>query len=512
MSAACFAPISSAQPPVTAAAGPLRTSWYPDEPRLTPALLEGGGFARNFETPVQGQVYAQPLVSGGTLLTATEDDWIYGVDARSGEVEWERSVGTPWNSADIGCGDLEPHVGITGTPVIDPNTNTAYFFAKSYASGETGSAEWKMHAVDLAGGAEKPGFPVTISGEAQNLPGLAFDPTQLLQRPALLLMNGVVYAGFGSHCDVEPFQGWLVGVSTAGQIRTMWATTEHSGAAIWQGGGGLVSDRESQILFATGNSWSPSPGPGSEPPEGHLGDSVVRVLVEPGGALAAKDFFSPFNGEELDTEDLDLGSSGPLALPTPYFGTQDFPHLLVQVGKAGVVYLLNRDDLGGMAQGPGEENDDIGEATLENGVWGSLATWPGDGGYVYIPASGEVPGNGALEILRYGTDGAGTPELTPVARALGLEFGSGSPIVTSDGAGDGSGLVWISQCPEPPECKESTLDAYTAVPSGSEPEPLWSEEVSASRPSSRDRRRAAGASTSALATGTSWPSAPPTTR
>jgi outer membrane protein assembly factor BamB len=478
-----WAQSASAEDSVTAAADSLRTSWYPDEAHLTPQLLEAsGGFDRNFSTPVQGQVYAQPLSFEHTLFTATENDWIYGIDSQSGEVKWERSVGTPWNSADIGCGDLAPHVGITGTPVIDPKTNTVYFFAKSYVSAtQSGPAVWKMHAVDLANGEERQGFPVTISGEAQNLPGLVFNPTQLLQRPALLLMNGVVYAGFGSHCDTAPFQGWLVGVSTAGQVKVMWATTEHDGAAIWQSGGGLISDREGQMLFATGNSWSPSPGPGSSPPEGHLGDSVVRVQVESDGSLAAKDFFSPYNNLELDAEDLDLGSGAPLALPSPYFGTEAFPHLLVQVGKTGVVYLLNRDELGGMGQGPAGKNADIQESTIQNGVWGSLATWPGDGGYVYIPAAaGLTPQNGALEFLEYGTDGTGRPELTPVARATGLEFGSGSPIVTSDGATPGSGIVWVSQCPESPACEESTLDAYAAVPTGGTPDLLWSGEIGVS--------------------------------
>lgn len=467
---------------MTAASESLRTSWYPDEAQLTPQLLEEeGGFGRNFATAVQGQVYAQPLVSGHTLFAATEDDWIYGIDSQSGEVEWKKNVGTPWNSADLGCADLAPHVGVTGTPVIDPNTNTAYFLAKSYVSGEpSGPAIWKMHAVDLSNGEEELGFPVTIAGEAQNLPGLGFDPTHQLQRPALLLANGVVYAAFGSHCDIAPFHGWLVGVSTTGQIKSMWATTEHTGAAIWQGGGGLVSDGENQILFATGNSWSPSPGPGDNPPEGHLGDSVVRVHVEPNGTLAAKDFFSPFDSVELDAEDLDLGSSAPLPLPSPWFGTEAIPHLVVQVGKGGLVYLLNRDNLGGMGQGPAGKNADLDEAPIQNGVWGSLATWPGDGGYVYIPASGEEPGNGALEVLEYGIDGLGRPELTPVARAPGLEFGSGSPIVTSNGTNAGSGIVWISRCSEAFICNDSTLDAYPAVPTGAEPEPLWSEEIGVS--------------------------------
>jgi len=473
------APASAAESSETAAAGSLRTSWYPDEPQLTPQLLkEEGGFAQNFEVTVQGQVYAQPLVSAGTLFVATEDNWIYGIDSETGEVRWERHVGTPWNSADIGCEDLAPHVGVTGTPVIDPNTNTAYFFAKGYENGESGPAEWTMHAVDLATGNERAGFPVAIAGEAENLP-VTFDPTHELQRPALLLMNGVVYAGFGGHCDISPFHGWVVGVSTSGQIKTMWATTEegHNGAAIWMGGGGIASDGEGRLLFATGNSWSPSKGPGSQPHEGHLGDSVIRAQIEPDGTLKPKDFFAPFNSEELDMGDLDLGSSAPLPLPSPYFGTESTPHLLVQVGKAGLVYLLNRDNLGGMKQGPEEKNADLGETQLQNGVWGSLATWPGDGGYVYVPASGEEPGNGALEILRYEVGPLGIPKLEMAGRATGLEFGSGSPIVTSNGAAAGSGVVWISHCPEAFKCEHSTLNAYAAVPTGPEPELLWSAEI-----------------------------------
>jgi hypothetical protein len=130
-----------------------------------------------------------------------------------------------------------------------------------------------------------------------------------------------------------------------------------------------------------------------------------------------------------------------------------------------------------MKQGPEEKNADLGETQLQNGVWGSLATWPGDGGYVYVPASGEEPGNGALEVLEYEVGPLGNPELKAVARATGLEFGSGSPIVTSNGATDGSGIVWISHCPEAFKCEHSTLNAYRAVPSGAEPELLWSGEI-----------------------------------
>jgi outer membrane protein assembly factor BamB len=465
-------PASASGQPVTAAADSLRTSWYPDEKGPTPRLLEDGQFGEIFDTPVKGQVYAQPLVSGNTLLAVTEDNWIYGLDPQTGGIQWQRNVGTPWNPAEFGCpGGVKPHVGITGTPVIDPATNVAYFFSKTYASGNSGPAVWKMHAVDQSSGDEQQGFPVPISGEAQNLPGVSFDPAHQLQRPALLLMNGVVYAAFGSHCDTPPYQGWIVGVSTSGQTKAMWATSE-SGAAIWQSGGGLVSDGEGQIVFTSGNGpHLPPPGPGGSPPEGSLGESVARLTVQSDGTLKATDFFSPFNNVELSEDDRDLGSGAPLGLPSPYFGTDAIPHLIVQVGKPGTIYLLDRDSLGGMGQGEGAD-DVVQEIPETSGLWGSMAVWPGDGGYIYIPSSG------SLEVLKYGTGEVGTPQLSLVAKSSEhFGYASGSPLVTSNGTAAGSAIVWITRCSDPPECEGSTLNAYSAVPTEGSPKLLWSGEV-----------------------------------
>jgi hypothetical protein len=467
------APASAANEPVTSAADSLRTGWYPDEAQLTPQLLQGGGFGRVFDTPVQGQVYAQPLVSGSTLLAATEDNWIYGINPQSGAIQWHRNVGTPWNSKDVSCPNPGPHVGITGTPVIDPATNVAYFFSKTYASGGSGPAVWNMHAVHLSNGEEVAGFPVPISGAAQNLPAVSFNPTRLLERPALLLMNGVVYAAFGSLCDRQPYEGWIVGVSTSGQIKAMWATAP-AAASIWQSGGGMVSDGEGQILFASGNGSPPPAGLGGNPPEGKLGESVGRVVVQHDGTLKATDFFSPFDNTYLTSKDLDFGSGGPLGLPSAYFGTAAIPHLLVQMGKQGVIYLLNRDSLGGMGQGIKGGDAVVQEIPGTKGLWGSMAAWPGDGGYIYTPALG------SLEVLKYGTEN-GAPHLSLVATSSEhLEFGSGSPLVTSNGTTAGSGIVWVSRCSNPSGCKGSTLNAYGAVPAGGSPQLLWSGEIGVS--------------------------------
>jgi outer membrane protein assembly factor BamB len=463
---------------VTGAADDLRTGWYPDEPSLTPALASGGSFQQAFKRRLQGQIYAQPLTANGTMVVATEDNWVYGLDPNSGATRWEKQFGTPVESTEkeIECTDLEPHIGITGTPVIDTEHNIVYFVSNQYISKRPGPIAWYMHAIALGSGEEAAHFPVKIDGEAQNLPGVKFLATRELQRPALLMMNGVVYAGFGSHCDHTPYEGWLAGVSTSGQLATLWASSP-SGASIWQSGGGLISDGPGQILFSTGNGkgnpGSPPAGPGNKPPS-TLGESVVRVAVQPEGGLKATDFFSPSNNVELDKQDLDLGSSAPVALPPQYFGTPSVPNLLVQAGKEGYVYLLNRDNLGGMDQGPSGTDKVVQRLGPYGGVWDGSAVWPGDGGYVYIPSVERLSDH--LRFFKYGVaQKTGEPMLSLAATSPDSPtFGSGSPIVTSNGIANGTAILWTTWCSvEFASCKEAKLRAYNAVPSKGSPQLLW---------------------------------------
>lgn len=476
----------SARAEVTGASENLRTGWYQDEPSLTPAVLEGGSFEQVFKTPLQGQIYAQPLTANGTLLVATEDNWVYGLDPTSGEVRWKEQFGTPVEagiSKTVSCTDLVPHIGITGTPVIDTEHGIAYFVSNRYISGSSGPIAWYMHAVELASGKEVTNFPVEIKGEAQNLPGVKFEPVQELQRPALLMMNGVVYAAFGSHCDDAPYEGWVAGVSSSGQLVTLWATGKEAGS-IWQAGGGLISDGPGQILFSTGNGNGaagndPPAGPGgASTPSSGLGQSVVRVEVQAGGVVKPTDFFSPFENLAEDQSDLDLGSSAPIALPSPYFGTARVPHLLVQSGKTGYVYLLNRDNLGGMGQGPSGTDKVLQRLGPYGGVWDGAAVWPGDGGYVYIPAvapAGDNSGSGNsdhLRFFRYEVNGAGEPALSLAATSPNeFSFGSGSPIVTSNATASGTAILWITRCPT--TCAGADLRAYSPVPVAGSPHVLW---------------------------------------
>ncbi len=424
-----------------------RTAWYNDQEGLTPQLVSGGTFGQMFEAAVDGQVYAQPVIANDTALVATEKNNIYGFDAISGARRWSRNVGVPWNPDDVACADLTPSVGITGTPVIDPASNTAYFFKKTYASGTSGPAAWFAHAVDVGSGAERAGFPVRIQGTAANEPGKAFNATDALQRAGLLLLDGVVYAAFAGHCDHQPYSGWVVGVSSAGAIRTMWTSApgDTGAAGIWQSGGGLISDGPDSIILATGNG-SPdvTARPGSQPGS-KLGQAVVRLKVQADGSLGAVDFFSSYDADTLDTWDADLAAGGPVLLPATPFSTPSHPRLVAIAGKQGFLYLLDAADLGGMKQGPDGGDKVVARFGPFGGVWGQVAAWPGDGGYLYLlPPTSFAAGDGAVRVLKWGIDGAGKPSLAEVGRsAEAAGFGSTAAVVSSDGTKSGTALLWV---------------------------------------------------------------------
>ncbi|HEY7829518.1 MAG TPA: choice-of-anchor D domain-containing protein [Solirubrobacteraceae bacterium] len=469
---------------ITNSGDDLRTGWYPNQSSLTPQLLSGGTFGQLWSANVEGQVYAQPLLDNGTLLVATETNKVYGLDPTTGAQKWAKplNLGTPWNPADIGCGDLTPSIGVTATPVIDPATNIAYMTHKTYVSGTSGPARYYMDAVEVATGLEKPGFPVELGGAAQNAPSRTFPATTELQRPGLLLMEGAVYAAFGSDCDHSPWQGWVFGVSTAGQVKARWIdNTTAEGAGIWQSGAGLTSDGLGTLLLSTGNGGAPTaPAPGNTPPA-NLGESIVRVRVQADGSLKATDFFAPFDAATLDTWDADFASGGVTGLPNEYFGTAGIPHLAVAVGKQGYVYLLNRDNLGGIGQGSSGSDNVVQRIGPFGGVWSRPGVWPGDGGWVYIPtASGGESASGSsgnLRVYSYGLSGTGTPTLSLQATSSdAFGFGTGAPVITSEGTTSGSALVWMIWMPNSSGAG-AQLRAYDPVPVNGRPVLRWSAPV-----------------------------------
>ena len=450
---------------------PLRTSWYSDQNNLSPAMVSSGTFGQQFSANVNGQVYAQPLVSKGVLFIVTENNNVYGLDPLTGVQKWTRNLGIPFNPMDVKCSDLSPSVGITSTPVIDPATNIAYFTEKTYLNGKSGLAASYMHAVDVATGHEQVGFPVLIQGTAVNDKTHAFDATTELQRPGLLLMNGVIYAAFGGHCDRKPYEGWVVGVSTTGKLKTLWtdeagqpqSTKTGPGGGIWQSGGGLVSDGPGQIIFTSGNGIVPPANtPGKPTPAGALAQSVVRLTVQADGSLKSTDFFTPYDADLLNETDSDVGSGAPMELPTPYFGTKAYPHILIHAGKQGYIFILNADNLGG--RGAGQTDSIINRIGPNGGLWSKPGVWPGDGGYVYTTTAQSGGGAGRLKAYKYGLDGAGKPTLSLAGTTADtFGFSSSSPVITSTGTVSGTALIWVVWSPDGTGVG-SQLRAYNPIP------------------------------------------------
>jgi hypothetical protein len=446
----------------TASVNDLRTGWDRHEPALSPSAVASSQFGQVFSTAVNGQVYAQPLVIGSTVIAATENDWVYGLDAATGAIEWSTSLGTPW--AIPNCTDLTPNIGITSTPVYDPTTGLVYVMALV----KTSYLSWHLFGINVQTGVIT--LNRGISGHPSNDSDITFNASDEGQRAGLLLLHGWVYASFASHCDNSPWVGYVAGVNVAGHKKsTLW--TDEAGvtddeAGIWQGGGGLLSDGPGRIFVTSGNGISPPPGPGDAPP-GQLAESVIRLAQQPNGTLVAQDFFSPANAPTLDNGDLDFGSGGPVGFPV---GTTAYPHILAQAGKTGNIFLLNRDGLGGREQGPGSSDGDLFQSQSYGGLWGHPAVFerstsplpPGSAGlsdYLYYLGNSDY-----LRAFQLSTDSTGLPVLTDAADStFTLGYTSGSPVITSNGTNASSAVVWVVDSSDMSGTGAS-LVAFDAVP------------------------------------------------
>lgn len=448
---------------VTISQDQLRTSWDQNEPGLSPAVLQGGTFGQLFSTTVTGQVYAQPLVVGGNVLVATEDDYVYSLNAETGAINWQVSLGPAWPSSVVGCGDLVPDIGVTSTPVYDASSGTLYLTAVVNDGTSLYAPNTYLVAINAQAGTVA--WKVPVQGAPVNDPSRPFDPLTERQRASLLLLNGEVYMAFASYCDYSPYVGYVAGVNTSTHALTLWSDESGSTdnqAGVWMGGGGLMSDGTGRIFVSTGNGVSPAPGAGTSPP-GELAESVVRLAVQPDGSLAAGDFFSPANAPALDTADADFGSGGPAGLP---FGTTEYPHLLVQAGKDGRVFLLNRDSLGGRGSATDKP---VSVSGPYKGQWGHPAAFAGSGGADYVYYLGN---NDNLRALMF--NATSPPTLTDAGDSAGtFGYSSGSPVVTSNGTDPASAVVWVEYAGNSTG-GSGALEAFEAIPSAGTLQEIWS--------------------------------------
>ncbi len=329
-----------------------RTGANLQETTLNESNVNVGQFGKIFSRQVDGFIYAQPLyVSGleiagrGTrnvVFVATQANNVYAFDADRADAKdplWKVNLGTPMPSEDIVSSylDLIPQIGITSTPVIDLPARTIYVVAKS--KDQAGKYHQKLHALDITTGQDRSNSPMEITAQvagtgAGNVNGIVrLDPKLNLNRPGLLLLNGVVYVAFGSHGGVQPYHGWLLGydAKTLQQVAVFCSTPDGSEGSIWQSGQGLAADAESNIYVVTGNGTFNAAGGGR-----NYGDSAIKLSTKNG--LSVTDYYTPYNEADLYRLDADLGSGGPVLLPGA--------NRMIFTGKDTVFRILDTKNLG----------------------------------------------------------------------------------------------------------------------------------------------------------------------
>ncbi len=441
-----------------------RTGWNQTETDLTQSSVASKKFGLLATLQVDGNVLAQPLLVSGfvmpdgsthdVLLVATGHDSVYAFDAQTFSVLWQVSLGTAQASNDVGCGDVVPEYGISSTPVIlraGPNAATVYLVAATEPSAF--SFHTQLHALDLGTGADVQ-TPVEISPSAtlSNGSTLHFDPQNQWSRTGLASGNGSIYVGIGSHCDHNSgnISGWMLRYSPALALQAAFHTIETPSsdelASIWMTGFAPALDTRGNLFVVTGN--GDLSGLGKD-----WGESALSL---PPSLASVRGHFTPSGFKSLNNNDTDFGSGGIMLLPQ--VAGQTAPPLAVAIGKSAVLYLLDRDKLGGLKPNDGGalQATQIGSGG-QSGVWGGPAYYDGPGGpTVFVQTDSAV-------LRGFGVSVTGTPALTQtLAGTTRGGYGGALAVVSSDAASPGTGVVWLLRRSAPLE-----LEAYNADTLGS---------------------------------------------
>lgn len=433
-----------------------RTNANLSETILSPSSVNSDSFGRLFALSVDGQVYAQPLyqqnvsVSGGlhnVLFVATMHNTVYAFDAdRPATPLWSVNLGpsvpsTAYASDTGAYTDIVPENGILGTPVIDPVTGTLYVVA---ATLENGHFIDRLHALDTGSGLERFGAPVPIAMETPGVGDssvggtVAFDASQHIQRPALLLANGSVYIAFGSHGDAAPYHGWIAAYNAQNvlsQTAVFDVSPNGGGGAFWQAGRGLTADASGNLFAVSSN--------GSSDFMSNFSNAVLKL---DGGSLKVTDWFAPFDFQMLSDNDEDLGTAGALLIP----GTK----YLVTGGKAGVLYLLDQGSMGHLAANDSEilQRLPIGNFGIFN-----LALWNLPDGPVIYAHTGNAP------VTAWKLSG-GQFAATPAAQSVnGFSVPFQGMTLSANGTQAGTGILWVTGANTWPLPAPGVLHAYEAT-------------------------------------------------
>jgi hypothetical protein len=413
---------------------------------LTPQNVNAAQFGRITSFLVDADVYAQPLYiphleipgkgSHNVVFVVTEKDSVYAfdADATSSAPLWQVSFVdakkyiSPVSNRDVFCPFIQPDIGITSTPVVDLPTRTLYALARTR---EAENGKWvfrqKLHALDLATGAEKLDGPVTIRASFQGDKSLfskgvtEFDPLRENQRAALLLVKNNVVITWASSCDVGPYYGWVMSYDarTLKQTGVLNVSPGAKESGIWQADAGPAADSDGNIYVITGNGKFTAASGGRD-----YGDSVLKIALTPNGILV-RDYFTPADQEQLNDTDGDFGSGSPVLLPD-----QPAPHshLLLAAGKSAKLYELDRDNLGHFHAGGDSNAVQVVPAGAQS--FGAPAYW---NGHVFYFLMKDYLRDYALQNGRLSAQ--------PVAKSTTNINDPGTPAISANG--NKNGIVWI---------------------------------------------------------------------
>jgi hypothetical protein len=468
---------------------------------LTAANVNKNTFGKLFSCPVDGAVYTEPLwipalnVNGSVhnvFFVATQHDSLYAFDADASPCQqlWHVNLldsahdGTAgetsvlWSDVGSGYKDIYPEIGVTGTPVIDPSTSTIYLVSKSENSGPI--FHHRLHAIDLSTGSEKFNAPVNISatvagsGDGSSGGVLSFNTQSQNVRSALALVNGVVYICWASHEDTFPYHGWILGYNAANvqQQKGVFNSSPNGGLnGIWMAGGAPAADAGGNLYVGTGNGTFDANQ--TSAPNNDYGDSLVKIGTSSG--LIPLDYFTPDDQATLSLYDTDLGSGGVLLLPDQTAGP--VAHLLISGGKEGVLYLVDRDNMGRFQAV--SNNQIVQSFFASQGSFSTPVFWQNN---LYI--AGAV--QGTTDNLRMYSFNPASGQFSTQQSALtahSFPFPGATPVVSSSGSSNG--IVWAldSSCygvPSPCGTTASSAVLY-AFDANNVATELWNSSQSAAR-------------------------------
>jgi hypothetical protein len=436
---------------------------------LTPANVNSAIFGKLFTLSVDGKVDAQPLYvpsltlpSLGThnvLYVVTENDSVYAFDADKGNQLWKVSLllsgEQPYNDS-ANCGQVTPEIGITSTPAIDLTEGphgTIYAVAMSIDT--SNNVHHRLHALDLTTGGEEFGGPIIVqatfpgSGAGSSNGISTFNPRQYKDRAALLISNGIVYLSFASHCDIAPYNAWVMGYneSSLAQVSVVDLTPDGNDGSVWQAGAGPGADAGGNLFFLMANgTFDTTLTAGGFPVRGDYGNAFMNLSTISG--LSVADYFTMDNTVSESNGDVDLGSGGAILLPTLIDSQGNQRALAVGAGKDGNGYVVDRNNMGKFNV---NSNAVFQQLALGGSVFSSPAWFNNT---LYYGPSGQ-----ALKAFPF-TRGlfAATPSSES---SIGFEYPGATPSISANGSANG--IVWAAE-----NSTLAVLHAYNAANLGDE--------------------------------------------